>query len=73
MDATIKPRNAGIFDEWHHCMAYVPKGTKVKVTSDNPAYLGLWADKRYTQVNWNGQIGYVLNESLEVENVEQHT
>lgn len=65
MTAKIKPKNAALYDDWKHCIAYLPKDTKVKITDNNPAYLGLWADKRYTQVNWDGQIGYVLNEQLE--------
>ncbi len=53
-------------------MAYVPQGTKVKITDNNPAFLGLWADKEYTQVDWNGQTGYILKEALEVGNNAGH-
>ena len=67
MNATIKSRNAALYDDWKVCASYLPQGTKVKITDNNPAFLGLWADKRYTQVDWNGQIGYVLEEQLEVE------
>lgn len=72
MDAVTKPRNVAIFDDWKHCVAYVPQGTKVKITDHNPAFLGLWADKEYTQVDWNGQTGYILKEALEVGNDAGH-
>lgn len=66
MDAITKPRNAALYDDWKSCMSYLPQGTKVKVTDNNPAFLGLWADKQYVQVNWDGQTGYILKEQLEV-------
>jgi hypothetical protein len=65
MPATIKTRNAALFDDWHTCIAYLPKGTAVTVSNNNPAYLGLWADKEYVQVQWNGQTGYVPKDALE--------
>ena len=65
MATTIKTRNAALFDDWHKCIAYLPKGTTVTVSNNNPAYLGLWADKEYVQVQWNGQTGYVPKDALE--------
>lgn len=72
MDAVTKPRNVAIFDDRKHCVAYVSQGTKVKITDNNPAFLGLWADKEYTQVDWNDQTGYILKEALEVGNDAGH-
>ena len=66
MTAKIKPRNAALYDDWKSCIAYLPKDTKVKITDHNPAFLGLWADKEYVQVYWNGQTGYIRKEQLEV-------
>lgn len=64
MSTTVKSRNAALYDDWKNCLAYLPKDTKVRITDNNPAFLGLWADKEYVQVNWNGQTGYIRREQL---------
>lgn len=67
MTTTIKTRNTALFDEWHKCIEYLPKNTKVEVSNDEPVYLGLWADKEYSKVLLDGKTGYMLVEALDKE------